>query len=110
MKDPTQWFADCGWGVFCHYLGAPPSSDGGAELTAEAWNQQVNAFDVESLANQLETTGASYFFITIGQNSGHFLAPNAAYDKFVGIEPSKCSRRDLIIDLHEALHPRGIQL
>ncbi len=110
MKELTQWFANCGWGVFCHYLGAPPSSDGGAELTAEIWNQQVDAFDVEGLAKQLETIGAPYFFITIGQNSGHFLAPNATYDKFVGIEPSKCSRRDLVADLYEALHPRGIQL
>ncbi|TFG70316.1 MAG: hypothetical protein E4H27_06135 [Anaerolineales bacterium] len=110
MKDLTQWFANCGWGVFCHYLGAPPSSDGGAELTAEVWNQQVEAFDVDGLANQLETISAPYFFITIGQNSGHFLAPNATYDQYVGIKPSTCSRRDLVADLYEALHPRGIEL
>jgi hypothetical protein len=24
-----------------HYLGAPPSSNGGAELTSEMWNQQI---------------------------------------------------------------------
>jgi len=110
MKDITKWFAHCGWGVFCHWLGAAPSSDGGAELTAEAWNLQVDAFDVEALAGQLETVGAPYFFITIGQNSGHFLAPNETYDKYVGIEPSKCSRRDLVSDLYEVLHPRGIRL
>jgi len=108
MKDNTKWFADCGWGVLCHWLG--PNPDGRAELTAEAWNLQVDAFDVEGLANQLETVGAPYFFITIGQNSGHFLAPNETYDKYVGIEPSKCSRRDLVSDLYEVLHPRGIDL
>jgi len=47
MADRTRWFSDCGWGVFCHWLGAAPSSDGGAELTAEAWNSQVDAFDDE---------------------------------------------------------------
>ncbi|MCD6286569.1 MAG: alpha-L-fucosidase [Anaerolineae bacterium] len=110
MIDKTTWFADCGWGVFCHWLGAPPSSDGGAELTAEAWNRQVDAFDVEGLACQLEATGAPYFFITIGQNSGHYITPNDVYDEYVGIQPSKCSRRDLVADLYGALHSRGIEL
>lgn len=110
MKDNAKWFADCGWGVFCHWLGAAPSSDGGAELTAEAWNRQVDAFDVEGLAAQLEAVGAPYIFITIGQNSGHFLAPNETYDKYVGVSPSKCSRRDLVADLCAALQPRGIHL
>ena len=110
MIDNTQWFADCGWGVFCHYLGAAPSSDGGNELTADEWNRQIDAFDVQGLADQLAITGTLYFFITIGQNSGHYLAPNETYDKFVGIKPSKCSSRDLISDLHEVLKPKGIQL
>ncbi len=110
MKDNTKWFAECGWGVFCHWLGAPPSTDGGAELDADAWNRQVDAFDVEGLATQLENVGAPYFFITIGQNSGHFLAPNETYDKYVGLRPSKCSQRDLVSDLYDALQPRGIHL
>jgi hypothetical protein len=67
MNDTTQWFAECRWGVFCHWLGAAPSSNGGAELTAESWNRRVDAFDVEGLACQLESVGAPYFFITIGR-------------------------------------------
>lgn len=110
MTDKTEWFAQCGWGVFCHWLGAAPSSDGGAELTAAAWNRQVDAFDTESLGRQLQAIGAPYFFITIGQNSGHYIAPNDAYDEYVAIRPSKCSQRDLVADLYEALHPRGIEL
>jgi hypothetical protein len=109
-QDPTEWFADCGWGVACHWLGAPPSSTGGAELTAAAWNRRVDRFDADGLARQLESAGVPYLIISIGQNSGHYLAPNATYDRIVGIEPSKCSRRDLVVDLHEALHPRGIEL
>ena len=110
MIERTKWFSDCGWGVFCHWLGAPPSSGEGEELTPEAWNRQVDAFDVKALACQLESIGAPYLFITIGQNSGHYLAPNNAYDKYVNIFPSKCSNRDLIADLYEVLHPRGIEL
>jgi len=106
----TNWFHQAKWGVLTHYLGAPPSSAGGAELTAEKWNAQINAFDVAGLTKQLASTGAKYFVITLGQNSGHYCSPNATYDRIVGIRPSKCSRRDLIKDLYEALEPRGIRL
>jgi hypothetical protein len=42
----TDWFKEAGWGVFTHYLT-------GAQTTAEAWNKQVEAFDVAGLAKQL---------------------------------------------------------
>jgi len=85
----TDWLARAGWGVMTHYLAAPPSSAGGKEVTAEMWNRQVDAFDVEFFANQVAATGARYVLFTIGQNSGHYCAPNATYDKLVGIRPSK---------------------
>lgn len=103
MRADTEWFRACGWGVFAHYLTA-------ADTPAQVWNEQVDRFDVEGLAEQLAGIGAPYYFITIGQNSGHYCAPNATYDRLVGIEPSKCSRRDLIADLYAALNPRGIAL
>lgn len=108
--EKTDWFHEAGWGVMTHYLGAPPSSSGGKELTAEMWNQQVDAFDAEGLAEQLASTGSKYLLFTIGQNSGHNCAPNATYDKFVGITPSKCSRRDLVADLAKELRKRNIRL
>lgn len=101
--DRTAWFARRGWGVFCHYLAEPG-------LDAEAWNARVDRFDADALVRQLDVVGARYFFLTIGQNSGHYAAPNAAYDEFVGIRPSKCSRRDLIADVAAALAARGIPL
>ena len=106
----TDWFRASQWGVMTHYLGAAPSSDGGADLTAEMWNEQVDAFDVEGLVNQLASTGAKYLLFTLGQNSGHYCAPNATYDELVGISPSKCSRRDLVADLAAALEGKNIRL
>ncbi|MHC4982681.1 MAG: alpha-L-fucosidase [Planctomycetota bacterium] len=106
----TTWFRKCGWGVFCHYLSGRPSEAVSGELTAEEWNRQVDAVDVEALAETLARVGAPYFFITIGQNSGFYCSPNSTYDEIVGIKPSKCSRRDLVADLYDALRPRGIGL
>lgn len=102
MRD-TEWFAKCGWGVFCHYLTAP-------ETSADAWNRRVDGFSVAGLAAQLAEVKARHFFITVGQGSGHYVAPNETYDRITGIRPSKCSKRDLVSDLSEQLRARGIEL
>jgi hypothetical protein len=99
----TRWFADAGWGAFAHYLTS-------AEMDAATWDQQVAAFNVDGLAYQLASARVPYFFITIGQNSGHYCAPNATYDRLTGIAPSRCSKRDLVADLAAALSDRGIKL
>lgn len=99
----TDWFRDARWGVFIHFLseGEPP---------VDEWNRRVDGWDVEALAAQLDAVGAGYFFITFGQSSGFYCSPNATYDSFIGYTPSRCSERDLISDLYDALHPRGIRL
>jgi len=99
----TDWFRQAGWGVFTHYLT-------GEDMSATEWNALVDGFDVPGLARQLKQTGCRYYYLTLGQNSGHYCSPNAAYDRIVGITPSKCSRRDLVADLYDALHPLGIRL
>lgn len=103
--DPTASFAGK-WGVFIHFL----DDHRAGKTTPESWNKRVDAFDVQGLAQQLHEVGASYLVITIGQGSGYFCAPNAEYDRLTGCVPSKCSRRDLIADLHAALEPHGIRL
>jgi Alpha-L-fucosidase len=71
----------------------------------------VEAFDVEVLARQLESVGAGYLVLTMGQNSGFFNSPNAAYDRTVGTRPGeRRSTRDLPLDLQRALAGRGIRL
>ncbi|HGJ67695.1 TPA: hypothetical protein ENS27_20245 [bacterium] len=99
----TDWFRDAKWGVFTHYLT-------GSDMSAKDWNNRVNSFDVKALADQLSYIATAYYFITIGQNSGHYCSPNSTYDKYVEICPSKCSERDLIKDIYEALEPKGIKL
>jgi hypothetical protein len=99
----TDWLKKAKWGVFTHYLAD-------SNLSASDWNNHVNSFDVEHLAQQLKSVGAKYYFITLGQNSGHYCSPNTHYDHYVGIRPSKCSSRDLVSDLYKVLNPRGIKL
>jgi len=98
------------WGVMNHYLADWIARRDGIRMSVEIWNELINDFDVEGLAKQIESVGAGYYLITIGQNSGYYLSPNSTYDRYVGIEPSRCSRRDLVADLYEALNKRRIRL
>lgn len=96
----TDWLSANGRGVFMHFL--PGSSE---DL------QQVESFDVEALADQLAAVDAQYFVLTIYQNSGWFNAPNAEYDTVVGWQPGeRCAKRDLPMELADALAKRNIRL
>jgi hypothetical protein len=109
-QDRTAWMRQARWGVMTHYLADWMARVHNLQMSVEEWNRLVDGFDVEVLARQLESVGAGYYLITIGQNSGCYLAPNATYDRLAGIKPSKCSRRDLVADLYEPLNKRGIKL
>ena len=104
----TDWFRDAGWGILVHFLAAPPSTRDGS-MSADDWNALVDSVDVQVLADQLADVRAPYFFLTIGQNSGHFCCPSAPYDEITGITPSRCSRRDLVGDVADALASRGVR-
>lgn len=110
MRANTDWFLQARWGVFVHYLADFASNSQVPSIDVEDWNDRIDNFDVRGLAEQLETVGAGYFFLTLGQNSGYYLSPNATYDSVVGYEPSHCSRRDLVADLIAELEPRGIRM
>jgi hypothetical protein len=109
-QDRTAWMRDARWGVMTHYLADWQSQVHHLDMNVEAWNRLVDGFDAEGMAQRLQTAGAKYYQISIGQNSGYYLSPNAAYDRITGIKPSKCSRRDLVADLAAALQKRGIRL
>jgi hypothetical protein len=106
----TDWFYEARWGMFVHYLADSASNLQPITLSADDWNRRIDAFDAPGLARQLAAAHVPYFCITLGQNSGFYLSPNATYDAIVGIKPSKCSKRDLIADLAAAFKPYGIRL
>jgi hypothetical protein len=110
QRADTTWFKNCRWGMFTHYLADGASNLKPIDLSPDDWNRRIDAFDVDGLAAQLAAARVPYFVITLGQNSGFYLSPNATYDTITGITPSKCSRRDLIADLAAALKPHGIRL
>ena len=104
----ADWLKEAKWGVFMHYMADTVFK--GDHITVEKWNEAVDAFDVNGLAEELASAGAGYFVLTLGQNSGFYCSPNQTYDRLTGITPSKCARRDLVSDLSAALRVKHIRL
>lgn len=106
----AAWMRDARWGVMSHYLADWREHADKEPRSVEHWNDLIDHFNVEKLADQLKSVGAGWYLISIGQNSGYYLSPNATYDQITGIKPSKLSHRDLVADLATALKSRGIRL
>ncbi len=98
------------WGMMTHYLAEWQSREHDIRMSPEQWNKMVDNFDVEGLADQIKSTGASYHFLTVAQNSSYFVSPNAAWEKYFSNGTNKASHRDLILDLAKAENKRGIRL
>ncbi len=99
------WLQNSAWGMMFHYIDSPASSNVTSSTTAAEWNSRIDDFDVIRFTDQVRELQADYIIFTLGQNTGHFCSPNSAYDDFVGIRPSKLSRRDLIAEIATALQP-----
>lgn len=125
--DKAAWGADTSWmlrakyGIFMHYqyrilLGysiatKPPFPDP-SRMTAPEWNRLVNGFDVKRFASQMAEAKVGWVMFCLDD---HFFAwpcaPNQAFSDFTGYGPGeKCSRRNLILDLADALNAKGVRL
>ncbi|MBQ8401374.1 MAG: hypothetical protein IJX14_05535 [Clostridia bacterium] len=99
------------WGVFNHFLYGEPGSamPDGPDLSD--WNRRVDLFDADRVAKDLHDIGAGYYFITLMQGRKYMCAPNAVFDEIAGTKPGEaCAKRDLILDLSEALAKYDIDL
>ncbi len=103
----TDWLKDAGYGIMVHYLKEAIVPEGGSK----EWNDAVNRFNVERFASQVNESGAGFVMFTLGQNSGYYCSPNAAFDSIVGSKPGElCSTRDLPMDLITELGKYNIPL
>lgn len=96
----ADWLHAARLGVFMHFY---PGNTNQLAL--------VDSFDVTAVARQLKEMGAAYLILTLGQNTGFYISPNSVYDRFLTCGPGeRCSRRDLPLDLYQALQAEGIRL
>jgi hypothetical protein len=117
----TDWMAKGRYGIFLHYqyrilLGysvrTTPQFPSPSQMTFEQWNRFVDGFDVGAFAEQMARAKVGWVLFCMDD---HYFAwpcaPNNAFSEFTGYAPGeKCSRRDLVMDLADALSTRGVKL
>jgi hypothetical protein len=117
----TRWMRDGRYGIFVHYqyrillgysIATKPPFPVPARMTAEKWNRFVDGFDVLGFADQAAEARVGWVIFCIDD---HYFAwpcaPNRVFDRYTGFAPGeKCARRDLILELADALNARGVKL
>ena len=117
----TGWMVQQKYGVFLHYqyrilLGysvrTNPQFPKPTQMTAQGWNRLVDGFDVKGFARQMAQAKVGWVLFCLDD---HYFAwpcsPNKTFSEFTGYAPGeKCSRRDLVMELADALNSRGVKL
>ena len=117
----TSWMSQGKYRIFPHYqyrillgysIKTQPQFPNPSQMTAEGWNRFVDGFDVEGFARQMAESKVGWVIFCLDD---HYFAwpcaPNKAFSDYTGYAPGeKCSRRDLIMDVADALNARGVKL
>lgn len=117
----TSWMSRGKYGIFLHYqyrvllgysIKTTPQFPDASQMTEEGWNRFVDEFDVKGFARQMAEAKVAWIIFCLDD---HYFAwpcaPNKAVDDYTGYAPGeKCSRRDLILDLADALNTEGVKL
>src|SRR5580700_7820446 len=59
----AAWMRTAKWGIMNHYLADWISRANKIDMTVEKWNDLVDHFDVEALAEQVQSVGAGWYQI-----------------------------------------------
>ena len=95
----TDWMAGK-VGAFVHYW---PSIAG----------RPATRFDTERFRRDILDMGVDFFFLTLGQNAGTYIAPNGTYERLTGRRRGEataaCHGRDIPREMIEALRGTGVR-
>ena len=117
----TSWMTEGKYGIFMHYqyrillnysVRTDPKFPELSQMTAEGWNRFVDGFDTKGFANQMAEARVGWVIFCLDD---HYFAwpcsPNSKFSEYTGYGPGqKCSNRDLIMDVANALNSKGIKL
>jgi hypothetical protein len=117
----TSWMTKGKYGIFMHYqyrilvgysIRTKPQFPNPSQMTAREWNRLVDGFEAKGFAAQMAEAKVGWVIFCLDD---HYFAwpcaPNRTFSEFTGYAPGeKCSRRDLIMDLANALNAEGIKL
>lgn len=104
VRQDPDWFKDAGYGLMFQWTNRATPLKGNGIM---AWEDKVNAFDVESFANMVDKTGAAYVIWSITWGEQYISAPIIALDRLI---EGRTTKRDLLGEIADELSERGIKL
>lgn len=103
MRQQADWFKEAGYGLMFQWTNraTPPKGQ------VKPWEEKVNDFDVAAFADMVQESGAGYVVWSITWGQQYISAPIASVDRII---PGRTTKRDLLGEMAEALHQRGVKL
>lgn len=103
MRQSPDWFKDAGYGLMFQWTNraTPPNGD------IKPWDQKVDDFDLDSLVNLVEQSGASFVVWSVTWGQQYISAPIRSLDEIL---PGRTTKRDLLGELADALKAKGVRL
>jgi len=95
----TDWMYRGQLGLSTHYF----------PLTMDSEEKVANAFQVQTVANQVTEAGAAWFLFTVQHQNWMMMAPNKTFDRIVG-SSDYTPDRDIPLDLYRALNEKNVKL
>jgi len=102
-RSNTDWLAKCRFGAGIHWTAQTVPRSGQPKPFQEA----VDAFDLDGSIKSVEYTGADYVLFTSAHALQMLPAPNPMLDRIL---PGRTCKRDLIMELADALAAKGKHL
>lgn len=101
------------WGLFTHFIDLVVNNPEKANSLGvrTSWEECVDGVDVDRLAAEIASTGASWFGLTMHQQTACICAPNETFECLTGIPRGEATtHRDLPMELGLALRKYGVDL
>ncbi|ABX41164.1 hypothetical protein [Lachnoclostridium phytofermentans] len=99
-----KWMQDRVYGLMVHYLSHIMPKEGEKR---QSWDEMTATFPIQQFCDAVADSGAGWVIFPLGQNTGYYCSENAVLEQYW---PGKCSQRDLMLELAEALSERDIKL
>lgn len=114
--EPQHDYAQLKYGIFVHYgWGNVPGAGSGYPITQypdgsypTSVDEVANNFDVQGFANDMADAKVQYVIFTAWHGGMYPLFPSEAMEDWLG--PGHASQRDLIGEVLDALHAKGIKV
>ena len=103
MRQKPEWFRNAGYGLMFQWTNRATPPKG----AIKPWEEKVNDFDLDGFVSMVEESGAAYVLWSVTWGEQYISAPIQSLDEII---KGRTTKRDLLGEMADALHARGIKL